>query len=71
MTIDAAHDYYAIYNRKTAKSSGSFYCNVFARDRTHALKIARNNGFRPTRHAYAIHIGRTGYFASLRRAFKV
>lgn len=65
----AALDYYAVYDRKNAKAAGSFLCHAHAHDRTHALRIARSNGMRPSRWAYAIHIGKAGYYASLKRAF--
>ena len=70
---DTATDYYAIYRRLPGKgrpkiARTNFLCNVTARDKDHALKIARACGF-SGRAIYAIHIGREGYFAALRSAF--
>ena len=68
----AERDYYAVYRRENGRpnSPSTFVANVFAKDRSAALRTARSHGLSINRHSYAIHIGREGYFAALRRAFR-
>lgn len=59
-----SEDYHAVYGPK------GFKCHVFARDKAHALKIARDQGLTLPRGSYARHIGRSGYYAALASVFK-
>jgi len=62
------HDYFAVMLPPASRDGRArFLCNVLARDKNHAMKTARSHGFRLPRGAHAIHIGRDGYFAALRR----
>ena len=62
-------DYFAVYVKRSAKDRGSFLLNVLAKGKSDALRIARQHGHKLPRWSYAVHIGRDGYFNSLRRAF--
>ena len=62
-------DFYAVFIVRDRKSPPSFLCNVLAGGRAHALKTARNKGFKLPRSSYARHIGREGYRRSLAQAF--
>lgn len=60
--------YFSIYTVRAKKDRGTHLCNVFAKDKTHAMKIARTNGFTLPRGSYAVEIGRDGYFRRLAQA---
>lgn len=64
-------DYFAVYVQRAAKARGSFLLNVLARGKADALRIARNHGHQLPRWSYAVHIGKEGYFAALRSAFRM
>lgn len=61
-------DYYAV-NVASGKRGYTFLCNVLASSEKDAMRIARNHGLKLPRGSFARHIGRQGYFASLRLAF--
>jgi hypothetical protein len=63
-------DYYAVYVQRAAKGYGCFLLNVLAKGKSDAMRIARAHGHNLPRWSYAVHIGKTGYYAALRKAFR-
>lgn len=62
-------DYFAVYVKRAPKDKPRFMCNVEARDKRHALDIARSQGLPVPRFSTASRIGRAGYQAALRAVF--
>jgi len=67
----AAPDYYAVYCKRGPKDRGGFLTNVLAKGQADALRIARAHGHKLPRWSYAVHIGKDGYYAALRHAFRL
>lgn len=69
--FDMPKDYFAVYavRGKGKKSKSSFLCNVFARGKADAIKVARGIGLDLPRSSYALYLGVEGYRDSLSRAF--
>lgn len=63
-------DYFAVYVQRAAKARGSFLLHVHAKGRFDALRIARQHGHKLPRWSYAVRIGKEGYYAALRQAFR-
>ncbi len=64
-------DYFAVYavRGKGKRAKSSFLCNVLARGKADAMKVARGIGLDLPRSSYAHYIGIEGYRDSLSRAF--
>ena len=61
-------DYYAVMVRRARGAQPVQICNVLCKDRHSALRAAKAHGFHIPRHAYAVRIGRSGYYQALKRA---
>jgi len=64
-------DYFAVYavRGKGKRAKSSFLCNVLARGKADAIKVARGIGLDLPRSSYALYLGVEGYRDSLSRAF--
>ena len=62
-------DYYAVYVQRDAKSRGNFLLHVFAKGKADAMRISKAHGHKLPRWSYAVHVGKSGYYAALREAF--
>jgi len=69
--FDLPTDYYAVFSvrGKGKKAKTTFVCNVKARGKAHALKIARSHGLDLPPMSHAHFIGLAGYRESLSWAF--
>lgn len=70
MSLNAESDYYAVHVRRNPKNRGNFLLHVHAKDKPDALRITRAHGHKLPNGSYAVHVGKEGYHAALRHAFR-
>lgn len=67
---ESPYDYFAVHNPQTKGRWDTFVANVRARSKKEALTAARGHGLKLERGATATRIGKEGYFAALKKAFR-
>ena len=62
-------DYFAVYVQTSAKAHPKFLLHAHAKGKSDAMRIARQHGHNLPRWSFAVRVGKSGYFAALRKAF--